>query len=90
MTDSPEGSLIPASCPSCGTLLRTGSCINLKDTLPKCGDFTVCTRCLSLLRYTDKGTLELVDTNELDTALLRHFRRIIQDIFSVRGKAQAN
>lgn len=90
MTDSPEGFLIPAPCPSCGTLLRAGSCINLEGASPKSGDFTICIRCLSLLRYTDTGALELADPDELHMALREHFLRILRDISSGRSKGQAN
>ena len=59
--------MTPALCPWCGYTLDAAG--NMKDQIPKEGDFTVCLGCVSVLRFGPGLKLEIPSRAEIDAQI---------------------
>jgi hypothetical protein len=77
--DGYTGRMPPRFCPVCFLLLTANTNLTSKDK-PEPGDFTVCIKCASVLRFDGKMDLELSSLMAIPVACRLDFAKVVQAI----------
>ena len=79
ITDGWTGQLVPSFCPRCFKLLNAATNMEGKDK-PEPGDFTICIKCSSVLRFNPDMQLELAHLDMIPAEARPSFEEIIRAV----------
>jgi hypothetical protein len=74
----------PALCPKCFGLLDGVANLEAAE-LPEPGDFTICMKCASVLRFDEKMQLMVASLMDIPVAYRMKFAQAVQAVKEIRG-----
>lgn len=82
ITDGWTGQIVPSFCPKCFHQLDAATNMEGKDP-PEPGDYTVCIRCASVLRFGPDMMLEMASLTDIPMHSRLGFAKVVQKVKTI-------